>query len=76
VRVDRRAPKLTRVRGRLLRVSLSEPARVTFVADGARTTVRRSKAGSFRVLVGRSAKRLEAYAEDDAGNRSTRLRLR
>ena len=76
VRVDRRAPKLTRVRGRVLRVSLSEPARVTFVADGARTTVRRPKGGSFRVVVGRGAKRLEAYAEDEAGNRSKRLRLR
>jgi hypothetical protein len=76
VRVDRRAPKLTRVPGRLLRVSVSEPARVTFVADGARTTIRRLKPGSFRVLVARGAKRLEAYAEDDAGNRSTRLKLR
>jgi hypothetical protein len=76
VRVDRRPPKLTKVAGRLLRLSLNEPARVTFVGDGARTTIRRPKAGTFRVVVARGAKRLEAYAEDDAGNRSTRLRLR
>ena len=76
VRVDRRAPKLTRVPGRLLRVSLSEPARVTFIADGVPITIRRPKAGIFRVVLEGPPKRLQAYAEDDAGNRSTRLKLR
>jgi hypothetical protein len=74
VRVDRRAPKLTRVPGRVLRLSLGEPARVTFIADGAPITVRRPKAGVFRVVI--RAKRLSVYAEDDAGNRSKRLTLR
>ena len=74
VRVDRGAPKLTRVPGRLLRLSLGEPARVTFIADGTPITVRRPKAGVFRVVI--RAKRLTAYAEDDAGNRSKRLTLR
>jgi N-acetylmuramoyl-L-alanine amidase-like protein len=76
VRVDRRAPKLTRVPGRLLRVSLSEPARVTFIADGLPIIIRRPKAGIFRVVLEGPPKRLQAYAEDDAGNRSTRLKLR
>jgi hypothetical protein len=76
VKVDRRAPKLTKVPGRLLRVSVDEPARVTFIADGVSTTVRRPKAGAFRVVVAPGARRLAAYAEDDVGNRSKRLRLR
>jgi hypothetical protein len=76
VKVDRRAPKLTRVPGRLLRVALDEPARVIFVADGVATSVRRTKAGPFRVVVAPRARRLEAVAEDAVGNRSKRLRLR
>jgi hypothetical protein len=77
VRVDRVAPILKRVAKRgPLRVSLSEPARVTFIADGATLTVRRPKAGIFRVVLDRPFKRLVAFAEDDAGNLSRRLRLR
>jgi flagellar hook assembly protein FlgD len=76
VRVDRVAPRLKRVSRRPLRVSLSEPARVTFVADGLSITVRRPKAGVFRVVLDRPFARLYATAEDNAGNVSPRLRLR
>jgi hypothetical protein len=76
VRVDRVRPRLTLVSRRPLRVSLSEPARVTVLAGRTRITFRRPKAGIFRVVSGRSAKRLEAFAEDAAGNLSPRLRLR
>ena len=76
VRVDRVAPTLRRVSRRPLRVSLSEPARVTFVADGVAVPIRRPKAGIFRVVLDRPFARLEAYAEDDAGNVSPRVRLR
>jgi N-acetylmuramoyl-L-alanine amidase len=76
VRVDRVAPTLKRVSRRPLRVSLSEPARVTFVADGVPLTVRRPKAGVFRVVLDRPVTRLYASAEDDAANVSARVRLR
>jgi hypothetical protein len=76
VRVDRVTPVLKRVSRRPLRVSLSEPARVTFVADGVSTTVRRPKAGVFRVVLDRPFSRLYASAEDDAANVSPRVRLR
>jgi hypothetical protein len=77
VRVDRIAPTLRRVKKRgPLRVMLSEPAHVTFVADGVSVTVRRPKAGIFRVVLGRPFKSLEAFAQDAAGNVSARLRLR
>jgi hypothetical protein len=77
VRIDRIAPTLRRVKKRgPLRVTLSEPAHVTFVADGVAVTVRRPKAGIFRVVLGRPFKSLEAFATDAAGNVSARLRLR
>jgi hypothetical protein len=76
VRVDRVAPTLKRVAKRPLRVSLSEPARVTFVADGVTLTVRRPKRGIFRVVLDRPYKRIVAFAEDDAGNVGRRVRLR
>jgi hypothetical protein len=76
MRVDRVAPRLRRVMLRPLRVSLSEPARVTFIADGVPVTVRRPKAGIFRVVLDRPFARLEAFAEDAAGNVGPRLRLR
>jgi hypothetical protein len=76
VRVDRIAPRLKRVSKRPLRVSISEPARVTFLADGVPVTIRRPKAGVFRVVLARPFKRLYATAEDDALNVSPRLRLR
>jgi hypothetical protein len=76
VRVDRVAPTLKRVSKRPLRVSLSEPAWVTFVADGVPVTVRRPKAGTFRVVLARPFRRLDASAQDAAGNVSRRLRLR
>ena len=77
VRIDRVAPVLKRVTKRgPLRVSLSEPARVTFVADGVPVTIRRPKAGIFRVVLARPFTRLEAFAEDSAANVSRRLRLR
>jgi hypothetical protein len=59
-----------------VRVSLSEPATVTFVADGVPVTVRRPRAGIFTVVLARPFRRLEAFAEDRAGNVSARLRLR
>ena len=77
VRVDRVKPVLKRVAKRgPLRVSLSEAAWVTFVADGVSTRIRRPKGGIFRVVLGRSFRRLDAFAEDAAGNVSPRLRLR
>jgi hypothetical protein len=76
VRIDRVAPVLKRVSRRPLRVSLSEPARVNFLADGVPLTVRRPKPGVFRVVLDRPFTRLYATAEDDAGNFSRRLRLR
>jgi N-acetylmuramoyl-L-alanine amidase len=76
VRVDRVRPKLVLVSRRPLRVSLSEPARVTLLAGRRTITFRRPKAGIFRVVSGLSAKRLQAFAQDSAGNVSARLRLR
>jgi hypothetical protein len=76
IRVDRVVPKLKRVSKRPLRVSISEPARVTFLADGVPVTIRRPKAGTFRVVLARPFKRLYAWAEDDAANISPRIRLR
>jgi hypothetical protein len=76
VRVDRLRPRLTLASRRPLRVSLSEPARVTLVAGRTRITFRRPKAGVFRIVAGLPAKRLVAFAEDAAGNVSQRLRLR
>jgi hypothetical protein len=76
VRVDRVKPKLKVVNKRPLRVSLSEPARVTFVADGVATTVSRPRAGVFTVVLGRPFARLEAFAEDAAANVGPRIRLR
>jgi hypothetical protein len=76
VRVDRVSPRLKRMSRRPLRVSISEPARVTFLADGVPVTIRRPKAGTFRVVLARPFKRLYASAEDDAANVSPRIRLR
>jgi N-acetylmuramoyl-L-alanine amidase/FlgD Ig-like domain len=76
VRVDRIRPKLTPVSRRPLRVSLSEPARVTVLAGRTRITFSRAKAGTFRVNAGASAKRVEAFARDAAGNVSPRVVLR
>ena len=76
VRVDRVAPRLKVVNKRPLRVSLSEPARVTFTADGVSSTVFRRKAGVFTVVLGRRFARLDAFAEDLAANVGPRLRLR
>jgi hypothetical protein len=76
VRIDRVAPALRRVSKKPLRVSLSEPAVVTFLADGVPITVRRPKAGIFRVVLGRPFARLDAYADDGAGNISPTVRLR
>jgi N-acetylmuramoyl-L-alanine amidase len=76
LRVDRIAPRLVRVAKRPLRVSLSERARVTFVADGVTTTIFRRKAGVFRVNLAPRAKRIVAYAQDAAGNVGPRVRLR
>ena len=76
LRVDRVAPRVTLVQRRPLRVSLSEPARVTFIADGIATTISRPKAGVFTVVIDRPFTRLDAYAEDAAGNVGARVRLR
>ncbi|MGH3116503.1 MAG: N-acetylmuramoyl-L-alanine amidase [Gaiellales bacterium] len=76
MRVDRVRPRLTLVSRRPLRVSLSEPARVTVLTGSSRITFLRAKAGAFRVLAGASAKRVVAFAEDAARNVSPRLRLR
>jgi N-acetylmuramoyl-L-alanine amidase/FlgD Ig-like domain len=76
VRVDRIRPKLTLVSRRPLRVSLSESARVTVLAGHTRITFSRSKAGTFRVNAGASARRVEAFAQDAAGNVSPRVVLR
>ena len=76
LRVDRVAPRLKVVNKRPLRVSLSEPARVTFVADGSATTISRPRAGVFTVILDRPFTRLEAFAEDPAANVGARTRLR
>ncbi len=76
VRVDRVKPRLKVVNKRPLRISLSEPARVTFTADGVTTTVLRRKAGIFTVVLGRPFARLDAFAEDGALNVGPRIRLR
>jgi hypothetical protein len=76
VRIDRVKPRLRLASRRPVRLSLSEPARVTLVADGRTTSFRRPKAGIFLVALGRPFKRLVGYAEDAAGNISPRVRLR
>ncbi len=75
VRVDRVGPRLVRVSRRPLRISLSEPARVTFIADGVVSTVVRARAGPFRVVLDRPFTRLDAFGEDAAGNVGPRVRL-
>jgi hypothetical protein len=76
VRVDRIRPKLKLVSRRPLRVSLSEPARVTVLTGRTRITFSRRAAGTFRVNAGAAAKRVEAFAQDAAGNIGPRVRLR
>jgi hypothetical protein len=76
LRVDRVAPRLKLVNKRPVRVSLSEPARVTFIADGVASTIWRPKAGIFTVVLDRPFTRLDAFAEDAAGNIGPKLRLR
>src|SRR5215210_1370489 len=76
VRVDRVRPKVSLVNRRPLRVSVSEPARVTFIADGVASTISRPKAGVFTVVLDRPFVRLEAYAEDAAANVGPRVTLR
>jgi hypothetical protein len=76
VRVDRIRPKLKLVSRRPLRVSLSEPARVTVLTGRTRISFNRRAAGTFRVNVGAAAKRVQAFAQDAAGNVGPRIRLR
>ena len=76
VRIDRVKPRLRLASRRPVRLSLSEPARVTLIADGRTTSFRRPKAGVFLVALGRPFKRLVGFAEDAAGNISPRVRFR
>jgi hypothetical protein len=71
--LDTTKPQLRLVSRKRLRIYLSEPAVLRVAADGRRTTIR-AKGGAFRLRL--NAKRISAYAEDAAGNRSASLRLR
>jgi hypothetical protein len=70
-RVDTRPPVLRAISFRRLTFRVSEPARVTVVADR-RRIVRSVRAGT--VSFGRTARRVRAWAEDPAGNLSRTIR--
>jgi N-acetylmuramoyl-L-alanine amidase-like protein len=70
-RVDTRPPVLRAVSFRRLTFRVSEPARVTVLADRQRF-VRSVRAGTFSF--GGTARRVRAWAEDAAGNLSRTLR--
>ena len=71
VSVDTHAPVLRAVSFRPLVFRIDEAARVTAVVDG-RRIVRAVRAGTFSF--GRSARRVQVFAEDAAGNVSRQLR--
>jgi hypothetical protein len=73
LRVDTRPPSLRAISFRRLTFRVSEPARVTVLADMRRIT-RSVRAGV--VSFGRSARRVRAWALDPAGNLSRTLRWR
>jgi hypothetical protein len=68
--VDRVAPRVRIVAGRVLRVEVSEPATLTALIDGRpwRRVVR--KAGAVRLPSGAAARRVRVVAWDAAGNSS------
>jgi hypothetical protein len=71
-RVDTRPPVLRAISYRRLTFRVSEPARVTVVADR-RRIARSVRAGTFSL--GRTARRVRVWAEDAAGNLSRVLRF-
>jgi hypothetical protein len=76
LRLDRTAPVLRLLSLRYLRFSLSEPARLTLVLNGATHRVSVRRAGVFRVGHRGTVRSLRAYAVDAAGNRSRVIRAR
>jgi flagellar hook assembly protein FlgD len=72
--LDTTKPRLRLLSKKLLRVHVSEAATLQVTYDGRRRTVRVVKAGALRLRL--NAKRISAYAEDAAGNRSASVRLR
>ncbi len=76
VRIDRAPPRLRLVSLGLVKLWLSEPARVTIVLNSrVRRFIRRS-AGFFRVAHAGPVRSLTAYAVDAAGNRSRTIQIR
>ena len=76
VRIDRRPPVLRLVSLGLLKLWLSEPARVTIVLNGRAQRFTRRRAGLFRVAHVGAVRSLNAYAVDPAGNRSRTVQVR
>jgi hypothetical protein len=74
VRIDRRPPVLRLVSFGLLKLWLSEPARVTVVLNGRSQRFTRRRAGFFRVAHAGAVRSLSAYAVDLAGNQSRIIR--
>ena len=70
--VDTASPRIRIIRLRPLLVRVTEPGTLVIVADGRRRTQRVAKAGSARVAM--SPRRISAYLEDAAGNRSRVVR--
>jgi hypothetical protein len=71
--LDTTKPQLRVVSRKPLRVHVNEAGVLKLTADGRRSTIR-AKAGVVRLRL--DAKRISAYAEDAAGNRSASVRLR
>jgi flagellar hook assembly protein FlgD len=76
VRIDRQPPVLRLVSLGLLRLWLSEPARVTIALNGRVYRLTRRSAGFFQVAHAAAVRSLSAFAVDGAGNRSRTIRVR
>jgi hypothetical protein len=74
VRLDRVAPTLRLASFRLLRLWVSEPARVTVVLNGRPHLLAIKRAGFFRVGHAGPVRKVRAYARDLAGNQSRQVR--
>jgi hypothetical protein len=76
VRIDRAAPRLRLLSLRLLRLWVSEPARVTLFVNGRASRLTIKRPGAFTVWHRATVRTLRTFAVDAAGNRSRVLRAR
>ena len=71
--VDTRAPRLSLVSARPLRLRVNEPAELVVQVDGRRVVVPAAKAGTYLVPLPAPARRVRAVATDRYGNRGAPL---